>query len=313
MIQFTDDEKRRITEMVAQMQQQQGGISDRKFAVRLGISNATLTYIKKDETRGRVGDSSWLALAQAVGFTRNADDVWHFAETKVSKYLFTQFAAAQQFGATAMMADEPGIGKTFCMKEYARTHAEVMCIDCSVNNTKASFIRAIAQAVGVTPKGRLQEVLDSAIYAVKLMDKPLFIFDEAGDLEKVLDALAEVGTCRHCPNVRLIGFQRCCRLSHPLLLFGIISFNIMVSDPILSKQCILDVGFRPFQYNHTVFHHKGIFRGSWMRAVKHIRKSEIASLINVAFFSKRLSVVVVQQFPVKLIQIFWTAEIDSRG
>lgn len=183
MIQFTDDEKKRITDMVAQLQMQQGGVSDRKFAVRLGISNATLTYIKKDETRGRVGDSSWLTLAQAVGFTRNADDVWHFAETKVSKYLFTQFAAAQQFGATAMMADEPGIGKTFCMKEYARTHADVMCIDCSVSNTKASFIRAIAQAVGVTPKGRLQEVLDSAIYAVKLMDKPLFIFDEAGDLE----------------------------------------------------------------------------------------------------------------------------------
>ena len=179
MVQFTDDEKKRITEMVAQLQEQTGGVSDRKFAVKLGISNATLTYIKKDDTRSRVGDSTWLILAQAVNFTRNADDVWHFAETKVSKYLFTQFAAAQQFGATAMMADEPGIGKTFCMREYARTHAEVMCIDCSVSNTKASFIRAIAKAVGVTGKGRLQEVLDSAIYAVKLMDKPLFIFDEA--------------------------------------------------------------------------------------------------------------------------------------
>jgi len=183
MIQFTDDEKKRITEMVAQLQEQTGSVSDRKFAVKLGISNATLTYIKKDDTRARVGDGTWLILAQAVNFTRNADDVWHFAETKVSKYLFTQFAAAQQFGATAMMADEPGIGKTFCMKEYARTHADVMCIDCSVSNTKASFIRAIAKAVGVPGKGRLQEVLDSAIYAVKLMDKPLFIFDEAGDLE----------------------------------------------------------------------------------------------------------------------------------
>ena len=183
MVQFTDEEKARITAMVVQLQQQTGGVSDRKFAVKLGISNATLSYIKNEETRSRVGDSTWLTLAQAVNFTRNADDVWHFAETKVSKYLFTQFAAAQQFGATAMMADEPGIGKTFCMKEYARTHADVMCIDCSVSNTKASFIRAIAKAVGVTGKGRLQEVLDSAIYAVKLMDKPLFIFDEAGDLE----------------------------------------------------------------------------------------------------------------------------------
>jgi len=182
MIQFSDDEKKRITEMLAQQQEMQG-ISDRKFALKLGIANSTLSYIKKDETRSRVGESTWLILAQAVNFTRNDSDKWYFAETKVSKYLFTQFTLAQQFGATAMLADEPGIGKTFCMKEYARTHAEVMCIDCSVNNTKGSFIRAIAQAVGVQGKGRLQEVLDSAIYAVKLMDKPLFIFDEAGDLE----------------------------------------------------------------------------------------------------------------------------------
>ena len=59
---------------------------------------------------------------------------------------------------------------------------------------------------------------------------------EVGDLEKVVDALAEIRTDGHCPNIRLIGFQRFGRLSHPSLLFGIISFDVMVLDPILGKQ-----------------------------------------------------------------------------
>ena len=182
MIQFTDLEKQQIATRVVQLQATTGTTSDRKMSVKLGMSAAAYSFLKTGKFAS-IGGDTWLRLAQYVRFTRNAAQEWHHADTIVSQYLFKQFEMCQTMGLTAMLADDPGIGKTHSMHEYARTHAEVMTIDCSVSNTKGSFIRAIAKAVGVSPKGRLQDILDSAIYAIGLMEKPLIIFDESGDLE----------------------------------------------------------------------------------------------------------------------------------
>lgn len=182
MIQFTDLEKQQIADGVLKLQTSTGTSSDRKMAVKLGMSPAAFSFLKTGKYAS-IGSDTWLKLAQAVRFVRNSAQEWKHAETIVSQYLFKQFEMCQTMGMTAMLADDPGIGKTHSMNEYARTHADVMTIDCSVSNTKGSFIRAVAKAVGVTAKGRLQDILDSAIYAIGLMEKPLIILDESGDLE----------------------------------------------------------------------------------------------------------------------------------
>ena len=183
MVKFTNTEKSTIVSMLTQLQETSGAQSDAKFATRIGIDKATWSRAKREEMWSMLSDGMWLRMAQYVRFSRNAHTSWNHADTSVSRFLFQQFEMCQRMGMTAMLADDPGIGKTHCMREYERTHANVMCIDCSVSNTKGSFIRAIAQAAGVSVKGKLQALLDSAIYAICLMEKPLIIFYESGDLE----------------------------------------------------------------------------------------------------------------------------------
>ncbi len=170
-------------EMVNQLQLSTGVKSDAKMAVKMGINAATLSRAKHKEQWNMLGEGIWLQLAQYTRFSRDKATEWKHADTKVSRYLNTQFGMCQAMSMTAMLADDPGIGKTHCMREYARAHANVMCIDCSVSNTKGSFIRAVAREAGSTAKGRLQDILDAAIYAIGLMEKPLLILDESGDLE----------------------------------------------------------------------------------------------------------------------------------
>ena len=181
MINFTNSEKEEITSNLKEVQEKMQ-LSNNKFAARIGVSTPVLTYVFNRQWE-KVGEAMWLKMAQYTGFERNPSARWMHAETKVSKYLFTQFDICKSKGMSAMLADCPGIGKSHCMREYERTHAEVLCIDCSVSNTKRNFVNAIAQAAGVSTKGTIQDVLDTAIYAIKLMEKPLIIMDEAGDLE----------------------------------------------------------------------------------------------------------------------------------
>lgn len=182
MVQFRENEKKAIVDLLKNQQQAMGNLSNARFAARIGVSPTVITYIYNGEY-SKLSEAMWLKMAQYVRYSRNNAQTWRHADTKVSRYLFTQFEVCQNMALTAMLADEPGIGKTHCMAEYARTHADVMCVDCSVSNTRGAFIRAIAQAAGCSVKGKLQEVLDSAIYAIGLMDKPLIILDESGDLE----------------------------------------------------------------------------------------------------------------------------------
>jgi DNA transposition AAA+ family ATPase len=82
-----------------------------------------------------------------------------------------------------MLCDLSDLGKTYAARHYARTHKNVVYIDCSQVKSKQELMRQIAKSFGVSSAGRYADVYESLVYYLKLLPSPLIILDEAGDLQ----------------------------------------------------------------------------------------------------------------------------------
>ena len=91
--------------------------------------------------------------------------------------------ACQEQSITGLVCDVPNIGKTFTARLYAKRHPHVAYIDCSQCKTKRQFIKTIAREIGLSTKGKYQDMYDDLVYNLRVMDRPLVILDEAGDLQ----------------------------------------------------------------------------------------------------------------------------------
>lgn len=190
---FTTEEKHRICDLLENRFQNStfyrpnGGANDGrgKFGVSIGLIAADMTYflnrtwIQKDN----YGPSKWQHVAQQIGYQRHAHLEWRTAETHVYKYITTQLTLAKDSAMTGIVVDDAGIGKTHAAKEFAQNNTGVIYIDCSVHCRKCDFIRELAKKVGVEPNQKLTQLESAAIYGIQMMDAPLIILDEAGDLE----------------------------------------------------------------------------------------------------------------------------------
>ena len=56
-------------------------------------------------------------------------------------------------------------------------------IDYSKTKKKFTFIKALAKTIGLEGHGKFAEILEDIKYYITVLDKPLIVLDEAGDLE----------------------------------------------------------------------------------------------------------------------------------
>ncbi|TXI14246.1 MAG: ATP-binding protein [Pedobacter sp.] len=184
-IEFGELDKMKITDLVYD-QFVNSGFNQSEYARTLGFKAEDMSNLFRKNWLNRpglIGMNKWVRFARVVGFSKHADAQWVTAETEVYTYINNQLGACQRESLTAILVDEAGIGKTWACKAYQRQNKAVFYIDGSVNGTKSSFIRALGRAVGVGDHGKIDEVLNDAIYALESMDRPLLILDEAGDLD----------------------------------------------------------------------------------------------------------------------------------
>ncbi len=183
---FTDKEKHAITDAVMFRFERSGFDSMNRFSKSIGMSAADMTNLSRKKwvnNQSLVGEAKWVKLARIVGFERNDRLQWNTADTEVKVKIDTQLNYCRNYSLSGILVDDAGIGKSYACREYSRIHPNVFYIDCSNARTKNRFIRSIATAVGVDSGTRYDDMLADAIYALHMTDKPLLIFDEAGDLE----------------------------------------------------------------------------------------------------------------------------------
>jgi Uncharacterized ATPase, putative transposase len=96
----------------------------------------------------------------------------------------------QQGHISSMLCDLSDIGKTYTARHYAKTHKNVVYIDCSQVKSKQKLIRQMAKSFGVGSTGKYADVYEDLVFYLKTLPTPLIILDEAGDLK--YDAFLEI-------------------------------------------------------------------------------------------------------------------------
>jgi hypothetical protein len=179
---ITTDLKKKILEEVKRRRALFDG-SDAKFAVSLGINNAQYSRVKNGALERVLSDENWIGIARRMEVNLSDAPEWKTAETPVFKFITKQLEICQQGRLSSMLCDLSDIGKTYAARHYAKTHKNVVYIDCSQVKSKQELMRRIAKSFGVGSTGRYADVYEGLVYYLKLLPSPLIILDEAGDLQ----------------------------------------------------------------------------------------------------------------------------------
>ena len=163
--------------------------SDARYARSKGITPVDFSNIKKGKYLANpqlISRQKWAMIARSIEFNPTDSHKLVTAPTRVHQYLTGQLDVCRQMSFTAIMVDEPGIGKTHVCRDYARKHAgTVFYINCSDSPGKTRFVEALARVLGLERERTIEDTFHTCVqYLTTFVEKPLLILDEAGDLEQ---------------------------------------------------------------------------------------------------------------------------------
>ena len=182
--------------------------SDSKHAKVLGISTSVYSMVKQGQTDKALSDANWVRLARRLDVSLKHEMDWQTARTETFVTITQQMEMVQGSALSMILCDEPNIGKTYTARQYIKTHKEAIYIDCSQVKTKRRFIRQMATEFGLDGRGTYADVYnDLTYYIVNVLQSPLVILDEAGDLqyEAFLELKALWNATEHCCGWYMMG------------------------------------------------------------------------------------------------------------
>lgn len=159
------------------------GGSDSSYAKTLGLQPSVYSRLKNGETERLISDTKWLTWGRELNVSLKANK-WNVVRTEVYNQIENNLQFCQSMSKSMILADDCGIGKTFCARNISRSMKNAFYFDCSQAKTKQQFIRLLAKAVGVENTGKYVDVKMNLKYCLNsVLTTPLVILDEAGDLE----------------------------------------------------------------------------------------------------------------------------------
>lgn len=177
------DKKTKERVIVALKKERENYPSDARHATALGLATSVYSAIKNGAVEKQLSESNWIVLARRLGVELQKRMPWQVAETPTYVFITEQLTRCQQSSISAILCDLPNIGKTFTAREYVRTHANAIYIDCSQSKTKSKLIKAIAKEFGLSVSGRYADIYDDLALYLSSIERPLIVLDEAGDLQ----------------------------------------------------------------------------------------------------------------------------------
>ncbi|NDC41256.1 MAG: ATP-binding protein [Chitinophagia bacterium] len=180
MILSNNQKEKIINELLAQRERFTG--SDAQFAKQYNIAGAIFSRVKNGERTGIIGDDKLIQIGRKLGVGFGEQENWVIVETQTMQYITTQLAYCRENSEARILVDIAGIGKTTAAKYFMRTEQNVFYVDCSQVKTKREFIRELARTIGVDHTGKLADITRDTIYSLSIIERPIVILDEAGDL-----------------------------------------------------------------------------------------------------------------------------------
>jgi len=177
---ITIEFKQKIVEAIKQRRQNYK--SDAKHAMSLDISASQYSRTMKGELENVLSEALWISIARKLDVQFRNKASWQIAETETYTAITFQLGECQNKSISLLLCDMAGIGKTFAAKNYVKSHANSVYVDCSLVKTKQQLVREIAKEFGVGHLKKYSEVFADLIYYIKSIENPMIVLDEAGDL-----------------------------------------------------------------------------------------------------------------------------------
>lgn len=178
---LSTDYKLQVAQALFDNRENFGG-NDGQYAKKYGISASVYSRLQKGEIEKLLSDGQWLQIGREFEInSRKAD--WKVVRTKVYNEIESSIKFCQQLSKSMVLVDDCGIGKTFSAKHIVKTLRNAFYIDCSQAKSKQQFIKLIAKTIGIDSKGKYVDVKADLKYYLTLLDQPVIVLDEAGDLE----------------------------------------------------------------------------------------------------------------------------------
>ncbi|PSL06570.1 ATP-binding protein [Cecembia rubra] len=178
---LTPEFRLKVVEILKEVRTRYGG-SDSAFAKQWGINGSIWSRMKNGETEGVLKDAQWLNIGRELNVVMNQRK-WNMARTEVFDAIKSDVEFCQSNAKGMLLVDDCAIGKTFTAKYLSKTMHNCFYIDASQCKTKNLFIRAMAKAIGLDQNGRIADIKANIKYYLRMLENPVLIIDEAGDLE----------------------------------------------------------------------------------------------------------------------------------
>jgi hypothetical protein len=180
-MQLSNEFKQKVKEAILKARENYGG-SDSDFAKSIGVNGSVYSQLKGGKIDKLLSDSNWITIGRMLNISTR-EDAWKVAKTTVYEEIEKNLEFCQQHSKSMMLVDVCGIGKTFCAKHIVRKLRNAFYFDCSQAKTKQQFIRQLAKTVGSNNQGKYIDVKNELKYCLTVLETPLIVLDEAGDLE----------------------------------------------------------------------------------------------------------------------------------
>lgn len=172
--------KQQVADALISVRDNFGG-SDAQFAKSYNISPSAYSRIKNGDFDRVIAETQWLNMGRSLGIRPNAMP-WNAAETDVFKAIKSDVITCQQYHKAMILVDDCAIGKTFTGKYLSKTMKNCFYIDASQCKTQQLFVRHFARVLGIDNTGRYADIKENIKYYLSMLEHPVVIIDEAGDL-----------------------------------------------------------------------------------------------------------------------------------
>lgn len=144
-----------------------------------GVSAATVSQIINGNWES-ISDEMWRSLSAQLNVKNKT---WNIVETTNYKDLTEFFTDAQENSLAIAITGDAGCGKTLTAETYSHENQNVFVLSCSEYWNRKTFMQELLRAMGRSATGdTLTDMMADAIGALKRMELPLIILDEADKL-----------------------------------------------------------------------------------------------------------------------------------
>lgn len=128
-----------------------------------------------------IKQTSWLRLVKH--FNTASVSTWKIAFTHAYTAMMAKLRFCQSAGNWSLLCDHAGFGKSLPAVKFTEENKQsVIYIDCSFCSSKSAFITELAKRFSLEKTGTYEKLWSDATDELLLLDNPLLILDEFGDV-----------------------------------------------------------------------------------------------------------------------------------